>query len=405
MRGDGHCIIHAAILCLQHAWYDIIHVDLCSALVSEVITNLAYYDNFSTDDKDVVKGICRLIFNKEYNTDTCDLLVSALSNATGSTITIYQYREETKKYAPIVLKPGRLGVPSKYTINMVRRGEGFGAHYSALLSNQQEPSLDEPTLDPTFSPEVVKSHPRAPPRAENTRGRRKRKFTVLTDTPEKNALRDEQRHRESRKGAKSTNRATTRKPRLVNGKKSLRYKSRKNVIEDEEVCIVCLSPWLSSKSGEQWVQCISCSGWAHVECAGAENSGSNAHHAVDGLMWNALERRTVGPMHIMQCMGSCGMRWSGEQWVQCTSCSAWAHVECAGAENSGSNAHQAVDGLMWNALERRTVGPMHIKQWMGSCGMRWSGEQWVQCTSSSGWAHVECAGVENSPTYSCHGCS
>ena len=213
----------------------------------------------------LVKGICRLIFDKDYNTDTWDLIVSALSNATGATITIYQYREETKKYAPIVLKPGRLGVLLKYTINMVRRGEGFGAHYSAPLSNQQEPSLDEPTLDPTFSPEVVKSHPRAPPRAENTIGTRERKSAVSTDTPEKNALRDEQRHRESRKGAKSTKRETTRKPRLVNGKKSLRYKSCNKVIEDEEVCIVCLSPWSSSKSGEQLVQCTSCSGWAHVE--------------------------------------------------------------------------------------------------------------------------------------------
>ena len=135
---------------------------------------------------------------------------------------------------------------SVYKTQGMTRGEGFGAHYSALLSNQQEPNLDEPTLDPTFSSEVVKSHPRAPP--ENTRGRRKRKPAVSTDTPEKNALRDEQRHRESRKGAKSTKRATTRKPRLVNGNQSLRYKSCKKVIEDEEVCIVCLSPWWSSKS-------------------------------------------------------------------------------------------------------------------------------------------------------------
>ena len=56
VRGDGHCIIPAAILCLQNAGYDITHVDLCSALVSEVITNLAYYDNFSTDDEDFVKS-------------------------------------------------------------------------------------------------------------------------------------------------------------------------------------------------------------------------------------------------------------------------------------------------------------------------------------------------------------
>ena len=111
----------------------------------------------------------RLIFDEEYNTDMCDLLVAALSNATGATITIYQYREEAKRYAPIVVKPGRLGVPPKYDINMIRRGEGFGTHYSALLSFEEEPSRDGHT--PTFSPEVVKAHPRAPPRAESTRGR------------------------------------------------------------------------------------------------------------------------------------------------------------------------------------------------------------------------------------------
>ena len=99
----------------------------------------------------------------------CDLLVAALSNTTGATITIYQYREEAKRYAPIVVKPGRLGVLPKYDIAMLQRGEGFGTRYSALLSFEEEPSRDEHT--PTFSPEVVKSHPRAPPRAESTRGR------------------------------------------------------------------------------------------------------------------------------------------------------------------------------------------------------------------------------------------
>ena len=33
--------------------------------------------------------------------DTCDLLVAALSNRTGATMTIYQYREESKRHAPI----------------------------------------------------------------------------------------------------------------------------------------------------------------------------------------------------------------------------------------------------------------------------------------------------------------
>ena len=36
-------------------------------------------------------------------------------------------------------------------------------------------------------------------------------------------------------------------------------------------------------------------------------------HRVSVSMVVQQERRTVGPMHIMQCMGSCGMRWSREQ--------------------------------------------------------------------------------------------
>ena len=55
-------------------------------------------------------------------------------------------------------------------------------YYLVLLSFEHEPSLDEPSL--TFSPEVVKSHPRSPPRAQSTR-RRKRKSAFSTDTPKK----------------------------------------------------------------------------------------------------------------------------------------------------------------------------------------------------------------------------
>ena len=113
VRGDGHCIIHAAILCLQNAGYDITHVDLCSELVSEVITNLAYYDNFSTDDENVVKVICRLIFDKEHNTDTCDLLVSVLSNATGATITIISVPRRNEEICTNRAKARTSGRPLK----------------------------------------------------------------------------------------------------------------------------------------------------------------------------------------------------------------------------------------------------------------------------------------------------
>ena len=45
-----------------------------------------------------------MAFDKDYIMDTCDLLIAALSNRTGATMTIYQYREESKRHAPITPK-------------------------------------------------------------------------------------------------------------------------------------------------------------------------------------------------------------------------------------------------------------------------------------------------------------
>ena len=54
-----------------------------------------------------------MAFDKDYITDTCDLVVAALSNRTGATMTIYQYREESVT----------MGRDSNVHIHMVRRGE------------------------------------------------------------------------------------------------------------------------------------------------------------------------------------------------------------------------------------------------------------------------------------------
>ena len=56
-----------------------------------------------------------MAFDKDYITDTCDLLVAALSNRTRATMTIFQYREESKRHAPITPKPRRLAVIPMYT--------------------------------------------------------------------------------------------------------------------------------------------------------------------------------------------------------------------------------------------------------------------------------------------------
>jgi len=47
-------------------------------------------------------------------------------------------------------------------------------------------------------------------------------------------------------------------------------------VEDEEdvCCIYCNEPYKSSKSGEQWIRCCSCTGWAHELCAGYDNTAA-----------------------------------------------------------------------------------------------------------------------------------
>ena len=40
--------------------------------------------------------------------------------------------------------------------------------------------------------------------------------------------------------------------------------------EENAECIFCQETFLNSASGERWVRCMSCSKWAHEECAGVD---------------------------------------------------------------------------------------------------------------------------------------
>ncbi|KAG5895697.1 hypothetical protein JTB14_021390 [Gonioctena quinquepunctata] len=118
-----------------------------------------------------------------------------------------------------------------------------------------------------FTPEAVRPLPKAPPRKSN-KGRKTRKSTIYTDTPEKEAIRKEHETRlkriktkqvkknlDGRKGKKNTSR----------GKKSNTQQEMSSE-EEECYCIICLSPYSESRSGEKWIQCITCKQWAHEEC-------------------------------------------------------------------------------------------------------------------------------------------
>ena len=54
-----------------------------------------------------------------------------------------------------------------------------------------------------FSPEALMPHPKAPPRKQNLRGRKRRHTAILTDSPERDAIYEEEKKREERKQKKS----------------------------------------------------------------------------------------------------------------------------------------------------------------------------------------------------------
>ncbi|XP_063762633.1 uncharacterized protein LOC134879957 [Eleginops maclovinus] len=120
-----------------------------------------------------------------------------------------------------------------------------------------------------FSPELIRPHPKATQRKAKENGRRKRKSTILTDTPEKKALEEENK---TKKGKRRLSQSTLQPQPIGNteemrGKKKQKQK-RKNIERDshseEAFCIVCLESY--SKPKEVWLQCLMCQKWAHEAC-------------------------------------------------------------------------------------------------------------------------------------------
>ncbi|KAB0790058.1 hypothetical protein PPYR_15621, partial [Photinus pyralis] len=109
--------------------------------------------------------------------------------------------------------------------------------------NKQEHTIQEPK---EFSPEFVRPFPKAEQRKPSTRGRKKRKSAVLTDTPEKDELEAEQNSRKSKKTKEIQ-------------KKKVEKAKRKVMVEsddssDEECfCLVCTEPFSRSKPKEKWI--------------------------------------------------------------------------------------------------------------------------------------------------------
>ncbi|KAJ8939486.1 hypothetical protein NQ318_022540 [Aromia moschata] len=143
----------------------------------------------------------------------------------------------------------------------------------------------------TFSPEMLRPLPKAGPRQLKNR-RKKRTCAVLTETPERNALAEEQSKRIKKDLSKIDNakRKAVKKsffsekddgkelPKQAQTTNSRKGQSKKNKDkgyssteiseseEDECFCVVCAESFSQSIPNEEWVQCSDCRGWSHARC-------------------------------------------------------------------------------------------------------------------------------------------
>ena len=133
-----------------------------------------------------------------------------------------------------------------------------------------------------FSPaEEVMLYPKAPPRKQNLRGRKRRHTAILTDSPETDSIYEEEKKREERKKkkvdrwpqkSKKMKKVYAQDKKVVKGKiqgkkakektdRTLRS-SKKNLEQSSSVsdtfCIICLEPYSESAPGEIWRRCIIC---------------------------------------------------------------------------------------------------------------------------------------------------
>ena len=116
-----------------------------------------------------------------------------------------------------------------------------------------------------ISPEHVRPFPKACPRKGIRRGRKPGRSGVLTDTPEKNAIIQEQQQKSCKRkgGAKTSSVARA----LVVSKKA-----KPAPVKDDDACpcLLCGEPFSNSLPGEKWVQCTACKMWAHENCTSGD---------------------------------------------------------------------------------------------------------------------------------------
>ena len=165
-------------------------------------------------------------------------------------------------------------------------------HYESLVVSPVDPQDNDHTSEEveavdTAPPPVASKSVRdliqvlSPlPKLKELRSRKRKaeSSALLTSSPYQQALLDKIRVAEQKSEKKSkksqTSNGKNTKPRSTKGKKKQvaqkrskkQHESSQESEAEEWPCLVCCEPFTRSRSGEVWVQCQSCSKWAHEAC-------------------------------------------------------------------------------------------------------------------------------------------
>lgn len=130
---------------------------------------------------------------------------------------------------------------------------------------------------PPITPLQLRPLPKAGPRKNSKTSRRKRNTAILTDTPIKNELMEQQNSAKKAKTVKKKIMEETPKQKPKSrSQKSKRINHDDDGTTDSEkeesaFCLYCTDSFKNSLPGEGWIQCTDCKMWAHIKCAGDVN--------------------------------------------------------------------------------------------------------------------------------------
>lgn len=173
------------------------------------------------------------------------------------------------------------------TSDEVDLGESESRPSASIICDGSETTFEPgPSTSFTIFPRDICPFPKTSSQPRRSTKRKSVGTVILTSTPYKDHLLDEQKKKEALgekrslklKNASAVNgkrRGENEKPSTSKNTKRGKNKhlaDKESDVEEDVECFMCSDTFSRSPEGEGWVQCSSCKKWAHDECAGIEDN-------------------------------------------------------------------------------------------------------------------------------------